>query len=131
MLGFHFLFISLEQEGGSSQFVRLESLNIEYIELLHLVDEVFKNTVRCGFEGLTKLELLVINKADRSRVLLQLGDGVHELYSNLVVGENNGIEDLRLGEGLNSDGNVSDNTDVTFTSHHNVVEVHSVGGARP
>lgn len=131
MLGFHFLFISLEQESGGSQFVRLESLNIEYIELLHLVDEVFKNTVRCGFEGLTKLELLVINKSDRSRVLLQLGDGVHELYSNLVVGENNGIEDLRLGEGLNSDGNVSDNTDVTFTSHHNVVEVHSVGGARP
>ena len=121
MLGFHFVFISLEQKGASSKFVRLESLNIEHVELLHLVDEIFKNTVRSGLEGLTELELLVINKADRSRVLLQLGDGLHEVNSNLVVGEDNGIEDAHLGEGLNSHDNIGDDTDVTFTSHHNVV----------
>tara|TARA_B110000285_G_C15070034_1_gene587361 strand:- start:547 stop:942 length:396 start_codon:yes stop_codon:yes gene_type:complete len=131
VLGFHFFFISLEQKGASSKLFRLESLDIEHIELLYLVDEVFKNTVRCGFQSLTELELLVINKADRSRVLFQLGHRLHEVNSHLVVGENNRIEDTHLRKGLNSHDDISDDTDVTFTSHHNVVEVHAVGGTRP
>jgi len=56
---------------------------------------------------------------------------VHEVNSNLVVGENNGVVNAHLGEGLHLDDNIADNSYISFTSHHDVVEVHAIGLARP
>ena len=116
MLRFHFVFISLEQEGAGRELFRLESFNLEHIELLHLINEVLKYTVTSRLESLSELELLVINKSDRSGVLLQLANCLHELNSNFVVGEQNGVEDAYLGKRLDSHDDISDDTDVTFTS---------------
>jgi hypothetical protein len=75
--------------------------------------------------------LLVINETDRSRVLLELGDSLHKVNSDLVVGEDNGIEDSNLRKRLDLHNDFSNNSNISFTAHNNMVKVHSVRLSRP
>jgi len=56
---------------------------------------------------------------------------VHEFDTDLEVGEEDALENSDFWQGSDLDDGVSDDAKVALCTHDNVVEVRSVGGARP
>ena len=56
---------------------------------------------------------------------------MHELYSDLIVVENQTIIDLDLRNGTNSEYDLGDDSKVTLTAHHNVMHIGAVRDTRP
>lgn len=113
--------ISFEKKRARCQLVLLEALYIEHIELLDLLEEVVNHAVRSWLESRAELELRVVHETDGRRVAVGLCDGMHELDTDLEVGEDDGIEDAHLRQGLDLEHSFDDDTEVAFAAEQHMV----------
>lgn len=81
------LFRSLNKAGRCDHLINLESLDCQYILLLDCINDSFSSAWFSWLESLTKLELSVVHKSQRARVILLLGHLLHELNTDIEIWE--------------------------------------------
>ena len=123
--------ITLEDHGASSELVWIEALHVDDEELLGRFHELMPQTQILGLQSGAELELSVVDETDGGWPASGLADLLHEFDADFEVVEDETVEDADLWERSHSEDALGNDAEVTLTAHDEVVEVGSVGDARP
>ena len=119
-------FVSLKEHSACRHRVWIKSFDLNYEEFLGSLNKVFPHGVARRLERGTKLELSVIDEAQRAWPGTGSAHSLHKLDSDLVVVEDQTVVDLGLWNGAYTKHSLSDNTKVALTSHNDVIHVRAI-----
>lgn len=129
LLGPHL--VTLEKHRARSQLVGVKALDLDDEELFGSLHKLSPHRFNTWLHNGSELELSVVYKSQRRGPAVGLTHCLHKLDADLIVVEDNAIVDLGLGNGSGADGDISDNSEITLATHHDVMHVGPVRDSWP
>lgn len=130
-LHFNFLSLTLKEARGCAHLVFFEAHYLEEELLLNLINNLLALAFFCWLDGLSKLELYVVQESKGRRINGLLRHFFHELHAEFEVRENDRAILLHLRSRSDSNNAVSDDSEVAFVSHDRLIEIWAGRHSRP
>ena len=124
-------FITLKEHRAGCHLIRIKAFDFDYEEFFGSLDKICPHGVTVWLERCSKLELSVIDEANRCGPSARPAHGLHELDADLVVVEDETIIDLDLGNGTHAKHHFCHNSKVSLAAHYNMVHVGSIRDSWP
>lgn len=122
-LGLNNILGSFNKTGGGNHLLGLETLDFQNVLFFDGINYSFSSAWFSRLEGLSKLELSVVNKSQRSWIVFLFRHFFHKLNTDFKVGEDKRAVLGHLGDGLYLNNGFCNDSEVTFMTHDGLGEI--------